>query len=434
MNIAAYMLTCPERAEVRERTLASWKASDWRGSPARGGLPRLVLDTARTGRREERQARAARALLERAVEEGAEWVLFLEDDLEFNRYLRHNLEHWPPLARIEPGGHFYGSLYNPNVGELERRPRENSFIAWPKSVYGSQAVLLSRATVLHLLSHWDEVAGMQDIKMSRLAAQVCPLVFHSPSLVQHTGVNSVWGGTYHTARDYQATWKSLPDRDQRLVGVAPSGVGPIPADFPLEAILARVRPIEGWLEDEEASLLIQAVLHAVQLQSAGLVEVGSYCGKASLAIALTLKTRKSPQKLHAVDTFEGILSVPGGRVMRNGPTLEKFARTLAAGGVRRQVKVHPCRSSQVNWDQPLSLLLIDGLHDGLNLRADFQAFGSWIVPGGLALFHDCTPTFPSVVVFVKELCSQGYFRLVSQAGSMALLQRVDQAGGLAEMQ
>jgi hypothetical protein len=49
---------------------------------------------------------------------------------------------------------------------------------------------------------------MQDIKLSRLAAPLCPLLFHSPSLVQHVGVASTWGGPYHQASDYDAYWRA----------------------------------------------------------------------------------------------------------------------------------------------------------------------------------------------------------------------------------
>jgi len=47
--------------------------------------------------------------------------------------------------------------------------------------------VMSRKMAEHFVEHWWEVEGMQDIKMSRLAAQLAPIYYHQPSLVQHVG-------------------------------------------------------------------------------------------------------------------------------------------------------------------------------------------------------------------------------------------------------
>ncbi len=166
------------------------------------------MDQADCERRQQRQERTARRLLERACDRAHDFILFLEDDLEFNRHLRHNLERWQPLIETTAHGHFFGSLYNPTILERQRRSESAYFIAEPEAVYGSQAFVLSVATARHIVRHWEEVPGMQDIKMSRLAARVGPIYYHLPSLVQHVGVASVWGGHYHWANDFSADWKA----------------------------------------------------------------------------------------------------------------------------------------------------------------------------------------------------------------------------------
>jgi GR25 family glycosyltransferase involved in LPS biosynthesis len=419
MSISAYMLSCPDRDAVRARTMASLKACDWK-QPVR-----LVIDRATSDRRQDRQEQASFKLLQKAIKDGAEFILFLEDDLDFNVNFRHNLEHWEPLAGTQAGGHFFGSLYNPNVGEQERRPERATMIARPETVYGSQAIVLSRATAAHIVNHWGEVRGMQDIKMSRLAAQVTPLYYHLPSLVQHTGVSSLWGGHFHSARDFQARWKAVPAAGRPVPETVREAISP--EKLPREEILGRVRPIEGWLEDDEADLLIRAAARAARFEAAGMLEVGSYCGKSTLAIALTLKALDHPARVFAVDSFNGTVSTPGGGVMHTPPTYEKFNANLRAAGVSQRVTALQCRSAEVEWDRPISLLLIDGLHDAINVAADFQRFARWLVPGGLAAFHDCNEGFPSVRVFVNELFNQGGFRLFEQAGSLAVLDKVEHA-------
>ncbi len=414
MSISAYMLSCPDRDAVRARTMASLKACDWK-QPVR-----LVIDRATSDRRQDRQEQASFKLLQKALKDGSEFILFLEDDLDFNANFRHNLEHWQPLAGIQAGGHFFGSLYNPNVGEQERCPEQAYMIARPETVYGSQAVVLSRATAAHIVSHWGEVRGMQDIKMSRLAAEVTPLYYHLPSLVQHTGVNSLWGGHFHSARDFQARWKASPPARRSTPTLVRDAISS--EKLPREEILRRVRPIEGWLEEDEADLLIRTAARAARFKAADMLEVGSYCGKSTLAIALTLKALKHPARLYAVDTFNGTVSIPGGGVMHTPPTYEKFNTNLRAAGVRKRVEALQCRSAELEWDRPISLLLIDGLHDAYNVAADFQRFARWLVPGGLVAFHDCSEGFPSVRVFVNDLINQSGFRLVEQAGSLAVLE------------
>jgi hypothetical protein len=197
------MMSCPERAEILEQTLADLRMSDWDGE-----VKVQIDQSLHTTRGQSRVEDNAHSLLRRATEEKTPFLLFLEDDLHFNRYLRHNLEHWSPIRAASPDEHFFGSLYNPSIQPRWADSDAAYFVAEPEAVYGSQAVLLSRATIEYVLAHWSEVAGMPDIKMSRLAARSCALHFHLPSLVQHVGAVSVWGGVSHTAIDFQRDWKA----------------------------------------------------------------------------------------------------------------------------------------------------------------------------------------------------------------------------------
>jgi hypothetical protein len=201
-DIKAYMLSCPAREEMRVQTIRNLALTDW------GDDPDVEIDQTSFERRQERQEQTALSLLRRAGENGHEFILFLEDDLEFNANLRHNLEHWYPLVKRPRGGHFFASLYNPGVGLLRRSPNLSFVVANPNGVFGSQAFLMSAATARYIAQNWTAVIGMQDIKMSRLAARLCPIYYHDPSLVQHVGAVSAWGGTYHCARDFDPAWTS----------------------------------------------------------------------------------------------------------------------------------------------------------------------------------------------------------------------------------
>jgi len=199
-KIEACMITCQERAKLRARTLRNLAATDWGEHPVR-----LQLDDGDSEDRQERQTQASYRALRHGIESKADYLLFLEDDLEFNRFIRHNLLSWRLLRE---GRLTLAGLYNPGLKPVACDVRTNSMVVGANTVFGSQALLLSLATAKHILRHWNTVQGMQDIRISRLAGRLNgPIFYHVPSLVQHVGVKSVWGGTFHQSRDFDPNWK-----------------------------------------------------------------------------------------------------------------------------------------------------------------------------------------------------------------------------------
>jgi SAM-dependent methyltransferase len=201
-EFAAVMISCRERDQMRQQTIECLSGTDW-PSP-----PEVFLDEPRHGTPQQRQERNAFVALRHAVALDRRFILFLEDDLEFNRHLWHNIVEWPPLRYVS-----LASLYNPDIRSLRQKPGGHFFEADPHAVYGSQAFVLSRACARYILGHWHEIEGMQDIKMSRIAAAMgVPLYYYRPSLVQHVGTRSTFGGPYHQAADYEPEFE-LSTRD-----------------------------------------------------------------------------------------------------------------------------------------------------------------------------------------------------------------------------
>jgi len=202
-ELVAYVLSSTSRRDVRRDTIANLAATDW------GAQPVVILDQQRSPDLTKRAVDNARSLLMRAVAGPGDVFLFLEDDLDFNRSLRFNIERWSPLVERPIGGDFYASLYNPNVGSLCEDDDGDTFrIVNPELVYGAQAVLMSTSIATWILRRWDEGSGFHDIRMSRLAAKRTPIYFHNPSLVQHRAVPSMWGGVAHEASDYSQDWRA----------------------------------------------------------------------------------------------------------------------------------------------------------------------------------------------------------------------------------
>jgi hypothetical protein len=195
------MISCPSRDAVREGTLARLHATDW---PSPESLL-LQLDTSSADDPRTRQTETTLALLQRFLQDTGDYLLLLEDDLDFNRYLWENLSGWMPLqcGKIE-----LASLYNPGIMEEACDVEAGAYLVRAERIFGSQAMLLSRACARVIASAGHEIEGMQDIRISRLAARLKqPILYHSPSLVQHMPGPSTWGGIFHQAKDFDPAWR-----------------------------------------------------------------------------------------------------------------------------------------------------------------------------------------------------------------------------------
>jgi hypothetical protein len=216
-------------------------------------------------------------------------------------------------------------------------------------------------------------------------------------------------------------------------------------------MLRTMRGIEGWLEDEEAELLALAAREVLEIPepapprgpligigadvsvagaviSAGpprrrtLVEVGSFCGKATYVLAAMVRASSVDANVVAIDSFDGVIGCAD-RPNRVAPTLDTFRRNLATHNVAALVETLVGRAADQRWTRPIDLLLIDGLHDYASVASDFHSLADHLTPQGTVLFHDCADYFPEVQDFVEALLASGEWREAARAGSMRMLRR-----------
>jgi hypothetical protein len=205
--IRCFLYSCTQRQKLRHATIKNLASTDW------GSSPIVELDESSHKYPLQRQLELARRTLRRAVHEvmneGDEFILLLEDDQTFNRNLRHNLRQWDPIRRLARGQHFFATLYNPGLTFLKLSPEKAYGEVSPPSFMGSQALLVSRCTAHFLLTFWGtQSSTCVDRRFAQLASKVCPLLCHVPSLVQHVGTISTWGGPFHHSPDYDENWKA----------------------------------------------------------------------------------------------------------------------------------------------------------------------------------------------------------------------------------
>jgi hypothetical protein len=212
-------------------------------------------------------------------------------------------------------------------------------------------------------------------------------------------------------------------------GVAPLPAGeekPRPRLLLSWPILSEMRKIEGWLADEEADLLIAASSHVLSTlpEPQAVVEVGSFCGKATVVLARVAEALGTSALVHAIDPGDGVVGSRDRGLQQKGPTRHKLQRTVQLSGLESRVELHFQQAPQVAWSEPIGFLLIDGLHDYASVSTDFHHLEPWLTVGGLVAFHDCADYFPGVKLFVQELLRDGRFRTVRSVGTLVVLEKL----------
>jgi hypothetical protein len=168
----------------------------------------VILDDGVGGSRIERIHRTWRRVIRSAAAAAADFVLLLEDDVRFGSWFAENLAEWPLLAELPPGGAFYASLYNPGRPFIRRCEAARYLVAYPDTVWGAQALLMTPCTARFIDASWDEAAGNPDQRMPRLAGRVTPIYLHLPSLVDHSPEPTTWGGIPHRAPDFDPAFRA----------------------------------------------------------------------------------------------------------------------------------------------------------------------------------------------------------------------------------
>lgn len=196
-------------------------------------------------------------------------------------------------------------------------------------------------------------------------------------------------------------------------------------DFPITTLLASVRKIEGWLSDKEAELLVCTAIQALRSlpQPHHVVEIGSYHGKSTVLLGAVIKQLFPGTGLVAIDPHDGKQGAVDQGLHRFPPSLAYLQKNVAAAGITEVVEVIQDHSYNVEWDLPVSLLFIDGLHDYGSVYKDFHHFSDCIQPGGYIAFHDYADYFPGVKKMVDELLATGRYQLAGIAETIRVIQK-----------
>lgn len=151
---------------------------------------------------------------------------------------------------------------------------------------------------------------------------------------------------------------------------------------PDEKIAARLAALAGWISDSECTLLYDL---ASQIGGCCIVEIGSYRGKSTMALA-TGSAIGHGVAIYAIDPQVPFTSAAGTKF--GPPDKAIFFKNIVDFNVAELVYVINL-SSEVAvraWHDDIGMLIVDGDH--AKASDDVLLWGPFIVAGGLLLLHD----------------------------------------------
>ena len=184
--------------------------------------------------------------------------------------------------------------------------------------------------------------------------------------------------------------------------------------------LDTVMHIDGMIDREDAEVLYQYAQDA----RADIVEIGSYLGQSTVALALGSRAGQGVP-VWAIDPFDEY-SVQVTEHTTHTFTAHNrgyFMQNVVSAGVADIV--HPISLPSVQaarcWEREIDLLFVDGQHDYESVLADLKAWYAYISVGGHILLHDYG--LPGVQKAVKKFLAYPKEWGVTEVGRMAILER-----------
>lgn len=191
-------------------------------------------------------------------------------------------------------------------------------------------------------------------------------------------------------------------------------------------LIERMKEIEGWLCESEADLLIITTIEACMTSnpSLAIVEIGSYHGRSTIVLGNVVKHLFPNVKVYAIDPHNGIVGSEGQKLKYLPSSLDKFMQNIEKENLSEVVILIQTYSYLVEWNKPISLLFIDGLHDYFNVHRDFYHFAKWLTQGSCVVFHDYANYYPGVIKFVDELLLSGMYQEKRRIKSLIVLKKI----------
>ncbi|HVB10637.1 MAG TPA: class I SAM-dependent methyltransferase [Bacillota bacterium] len=192
----------------------------------------------------------------------------------------------------------------------------------------------------------------------------------------------------------------------------------------LDELAAALADVDGWLSLEEAAGLAHLARTAPgDGRPFRAVEIGSWKGRSTIALALGVRKRLEGGTLWAVDHHRG--SAEHRQMYGNVDTYAEFWRNVGRAGLQDVVRPLVMTSHAASarfMPRSVQLLWVDGSHDYASVRQDLDDWLPRLAPRAVAAFDDIG--WPGVARALQErvLRPRSGFTRVRQVGKMAIFQ------------
>lgn len=147
------------------------------------------------------------------------------------------------------------------------------------------------------------------------------------------------------------------------------------------AVGSGVIPPRTMHSDAEAALLRELAAGRRRV-----VEIGVYEGSSAVVLCDVLGPTA---ELHLIDPFgQHSAALPPGWGATERASKRVVARAARRDGPRVHWHVDFSASVALTWTQPVDLVFIDGDHSEEGCASDWEAWHTFVEPGGAVLFHD----------------------------------------------
>ena len=184
-------------------------------------------------------------------------------------------------------------------------------------------------------------------------------------------------------------------------------------------ILAQILAVDGLLTPQEVTFLYR---QAKETGSGCIVEIGSYHGRSTIALALGAQEgTKVP--VYAVDPYVSFVGPLGGTF---GPEDKVglvqnliFTRAVPHVWLIQLPSVQAARG----WQEPITFLWIDGDHTYEGVRADFDSWNPFVAQEGIVAFHDSLDPRFGVHKLIKEIIDKKKYINIGVIEKITLLRK-----------
>lgn len=183
---------------------------------------------------------------------------------------------------------------------------------------------------------------------------------------------------------------------------------PANLDAVIEEAWQLARAVPGFLGEREFHVL--GLLAACAPEPGVIVEIGSFKGKSTLALA-SVAAHYGLGPVVSIDPHNAP-SLTDPDLEGRSSSFTDFLATLRTARLEQHVEVHRAFSRDIAkcWNRPIRLLWIDGDHTYRGTKEDFDLFFPYLAEGAIVALHDSLHEFEGPIrVFVEDILRSDAF-------------------------